>query len=140
MQDKSLPYLTNRNYDERKNFDLIDHSLSNYLKSFPSEQDFKKFFPNSFVINTPLCDVGGDGYWAYKDEQSTYLVVFDCMGHGRLASIMTRKYISLVDRIIKFDHLAEPGTILTRIHKAVQSEFSGLEAKVSSGADMAVVK
>ena len=72
---------------------FLDETLANYIDSIPKDSYFRSIIKQSFVINKPMNKVGGDGYWVHDNGNELFLVVFDCMGHGPLASIMTRKYV-----------------------------------------------
>lgn len=120
---------------------LIDKSLQNYFRSFPEEGKIRELLRNAFVINRPLLGVGGDGYWLHEVEGSVYLVVFDCTGHGRVASIMTRLYINVIKFAIIETKLQDPGKILELIHEKIGEEFKDKEnLSVGSGADMLVAR
>lgn len=121
--------------------DLTDVSLRNYFASFPEENYLKTLFENAYVINQPMEKVGGDGYWLYHEENIIYLVVFDCMGHGRLASIMTRIYISAIRQTIEVERKRDPGDILQVIHQKIEAYFKEKHnTLIGSGADIGVLK
>ncbi|HHP7240945.1 MAG TPA: PP2C family protein-serine/threonine phosphatase [Cyclobacteriaceae bacterium] len=122
---------------------LRDESLVNYFSSFPEESLIKKFFKNAFIINRPMSGVGGDGYWLYYEEDIglVYVIVYDCMGHGRLASIMTRIYLNAIKEVVETKKVRDPAEILTEIHATIGRNFKDKQDKqVGSGADMGVLK
>lgn len=121
--------------------ELIDRSLRNYYAAFPKESIVRSILKNAFVINHPLDQVGGDGYWLHEDNGTVFLVVFDCMGHGRLASIMTRVFVSAIKQTIVEDKLFDPGQILTAIHFRIKAYFETKNnTQVGSGADIGILK
>lgn len=119
---------------------LEDESIQKYHNAFPSEQRLITLFGNAFVINTPMNGVGGDGYWATQIGDFVYLVAFDCMGHGRLASIMTRVYLEAIRETIVRKEISDPGLILLHIHQLISYQFEEKGKMVGSGADMAIMK
>jgi serine phosphatase RsbU (regulator of sigma subunit) len=121
--------------------DLSDRSLENYFNSFPQESQVRNLLQNAFVINDPLERVGGDGYWIHEKEGVIFVIAFDCMGHGRLASIMTRIYISAITQTIVEDNTFDPGNILDTLHLKIQNYFEQkTNTQVGSGADIGVLK
>jgi serine phosphatase RsbU (regulator of sigma subunit) len=130
------------NIDKKTNAgSLADQSLLNYFNSFPSESELRKLIKNSFVINRPLSTVGGDGYWINYSNKSLYVVVFDCMGHGRLAAIMTRIYINAIKKTIFEKKINDPALILTSIHEEIEIVFKNKDdVMLGSGADVAVLR
>ncbi|MFY0685669.1 MAG: SpoIIE family protein phosphatase [Cyclobacteriaceae bacterium] len=141
-----LPRLTDdqevkSNEKNTPNEKIIDITLKNYYASFPKESVLKTLLKNAFVINRPLDQVGGDGYWLHESHGVIFLVVFDCMGHGRLASIMTRIYISAIRQTIQDDEVEDPGCILTAIHNRIKAYFeSKKNTQIGSGADIGILK
>ena len=112
----------------------------NYLSSLPNETEVQKYLGDGFVINEPLEGVGGDGYWLGKKGDQVFLVAFDCMGHGHLATMMTRVYQEAIEKSIYEHLLDDPATILEDIHAQIEEDFKLKQNLfIGSGADMAVV-
>lgn len=88
-----------------------------------------------------MSSVGGDGFWMYKKDDVIYLAVFDCMGHGHLASMMTRVYTNALNKLV-IDHRIEfPGSILQFIHREIMGRFKNKDiVQVDTGADLGIVK
>jgi len=129
--------------------DVIQSSLSkiedgtrkNYFSLFPSEETILTTIPSSFVINNPMSTVGGDGYMFAHQGDMTFLAVFDCMGHGHLASMMTRIYVKLLKSVIAEKGIAFPHEILSFVHKGVKKRFYRKEKKhLGTGADFGIVR
>jgi len=119
---------------------FLDKDLANCIDSLPAESHLKSILKQSFVINRPMNKVGGDGYWLYDNGQEFFLVVFDCMGHGPLANIMTRKYVKVIETVVKKEKFSYPSVILEQIHHHIAQEFGNIgDDRVGSGADMGVV-
>jgi serine phosphatase RsbU (regulator of sigma subunit) len=122
-------------------FSISDQSLINYFSSFPTELELRKLIKNSFVINRPMTGVGGDGYWLHYTQNDLFVIIFDCMGHGRLAAMMTRIYLNTIKKIIIEKKILDPGSILNAIHEEIKSIFKNKDGMlIGSGADVAVLK
>lgn len=120
---------------------IPDSATQNYFSYLPNESVLRSIFRDAYVINKPLDRVGGDGYWIYNDKHLVFLVVFDCMGHGRLASMMTRIYIDHLQEIICANQEYDPAGILAKIHQCLQSQFEKKDnLQLGIGADMAIIK
>lgn len=97
---------------------------------------------DAFIVNKPMSGkVGGDGFWVYQDGDDFYMAVFDCMGHGHLASMMTRIYTQTLQGIVQKDEVKDPGTILRYLHYKLDVRFKGKNnMQVGSGADVGLLK
>lgn len=118
-----------------------DEARLNYFSLFPDDDTLREMIPDSFVINKPMSTVGGDGYWVHKADNCLYLVIFDCMGHGHLASMMTRIYTNIIKSTIKGKEDEFPNRMLMDIHDEIKSKFEGkANILLGTGADFGIVK
>ncbi|WP_258104645.1 PP2C family protein-serine/threonine phosphatase [Marinoscillum sp. MHG1-6] len=138
----NLPSLSISKNENKKSSqrEISDHSLDNYFSTFPSEEDLDRAFGNAYVLNQPVNGVGGDGFWQGTKGDCSFLIVFDCMGHGRFAAMMTRFYIRIIHEIVVNRNISKPDEILNGIHQQVKEEFKNQDAKhVGTGADIGVL-
>lgn len=138
-----LPSLLSDSTPEKKQEEasIGDDSLKNHFRAFPKEVQIKRLFKDAFVIHQPMSGVGGDGYWVHNTGSTTFLVVFDCMGHGRLASMMTRIYINAIKASIVDQGIADPGDILMSLHSQIEEQFKNKEQRlVGCGADVGIIR
>ena len=120
--------------------DLRDASMRNYYEALAEEKELAQVVGNTYVINQPLDVVGGDGYWSSIKQNKPILAVFDCMGHGRLASIMTRLYIETLEKVTNEIDVLDPGEILHRVHEHVGEEFNrSSDSQIGTAADLAII-
>ena len=107
----------------------------------PDEKSMRSLLPGTFVINQPKANVGGDGYWIYQKDHILFLAIFDCMGEGHLASMMTRIYSNALKKLVVDYKIEFPGAILQFIHREIQSRFRNKEnIQLSTGADLGILK
>lgn len=120
---------------------IRDVSVTNYFTSFPDEDILRSGFQDAYVINQPMDAVGGDGYWfCQKGEHLTYLVAFDCMGHGRFASMMSRRYLQVLRSVFSQSSYHCPSDILLAIHQEIKKEFGDNEnSQLGTCADMGIM-
>ena len=120
---------------------IKDATVANYFTSLPSEEKLVEVLKSAYVINQPLQEVGGDGYWVSRSGSITQLIVFDCMGHGRLATMMTSRYIDIIEKGCLEFNISTPSELLYFIHAELEKEFDGKETgRIGSGADVAILK
>jgi serine phosphatase RsbU (regulator of sigma subunit) len=119
---------------------IEDGAKKNYFSLFPEEQI--QGILDAFVINRPMAgSVGGDGFFVHQGAEDLYVAVFDCMGHGHLASMMTRQYTTTLGKIIAEENITDPGEILARLHEEFKKKFEGKKnLQVGTGADLGLVK
>jgi len=117
-----------------------DATMKNYFSMFPEE--LIASILDAFIINRPMIGkVGGDGFWVHQAGESLYVALFDCMGHGHLASMMTRIYAQTLEKIVKEQEVEDPGTVLRYLHHNLQSKFEGrTNLKIGPGADVGLIK
>ncbi len=109
---------------------------------FPADNFLQEVFNEDyFIINKPKSNgTGGDGYWVLKKENRLYIAVFDCMGHGHLANMITRVYGSALEKVVAQAPIEFAGPVLQFIHREIESKFEGKSQKqVSTGADLGIV-
>ncbi|MFY0605892.1 MAG: SpoIIE family protein phosphatase [Cyclobacteriaceae bacterium] len=120
---------------------INDASVENYYSSLPESMLISAKLGYAYVINEPLLEVGGDGFWIHEEGNMIYFAVFDCMGHGRMATIMTRLYIQYLEETVKGNNSITPAEILTDLHERVKGQFeSKSDRHLGTGADMAILR
>jgi serine phosphatase RsbU (regulator of sigma subunit) len=82
----------------------------------------KKLPENSFVIWKPKDIVSGDFYWTLNEDNTDYIVIADCTGHGVSGALISIIGINLLHKIIKQDKITSPEKILF----ALNNEFINL--------------
>ena len=120
---------------------ITDRTQQNYHALFPPEEKLNEVLSDAFVYNNPVGKVGGDGYWLYEKDQFVYLAVFDCIGEGHLASMMSRIYAKALKKLVIDYKIEFPGSILQFIHREIQARFKDKKhAIMNTGADLGIVK
>ncbi len=77
--------------------------------------------PGHFVIYKPRDIVSGDFYWCLAREDSFYLAVIDCTGHGVPGAFMSMMSFVLLQQIVIERGANEPADILSRLHSRVRA-------------------
>lgn len=106
----------------------------------PHADEFSSLFPGAFVFYKPRNVVSGDFYWVAKTGDKKLIAIADCTGHGVPGALMSMIGNSLLNEIVKQEHISDPGKILTRLHEEVRSALkqnSGSETR--DGMDIALL-
>jgi serine phosphatase RsbU (regulator of sigma subunit) len=134
IQQKSLA-LTEFN---KQITDSIEYARRIQLSLFPSRNELKLIFPESFVFNKPKNIISGDFYWVTTLEDKIFLAVVDCTGHGVPGAFMTILASSLLNQIIVENRIVCPAMTLSLLDIKVKqnlhlNDFSPL---IANGMDM----
>ncbi|MEM9325118.1 MAG: SpoIIE family protein phosphatase [Bacteroidota bacterium] len=120
---------------------IEDQSRKNYFARMPDEAALNKCFDRAFLINKPMGSVGGDGLWMYREGGKIFLAIFNCMGQGHLASMMTRIYANALRKLIAEYKIEFTGSILQFIHREIQTRFKDKEnIQLNTGAHLGIIK
>ena len=128
---------------EITNKDITDSI--NYAKRIqdavlPDDNDFKYFFPKSFVSYRPRDIVSGDFYWINKRGDEIMLVCGDCTGHGVPGAFLSIIGQQLLREIFDIKNITDPNEIITQLDKSfgymMNQEQEDLETK--DGMDVVV--
>ncbi|MEL7005450.1 MAG: GAF domain-containing protein, partial [Bacteroidota bacterium] len=89
----------------QKAHDQIQKSI-NYAKRIqtavlPSEDEIRKYLPESFVLYHPKDVVSGDFYWFSEKDGMIYLAVGDCTGHGVPGCLMSMLGANILSQLIR---------------------------------------
>ena len=117
----------------------------------PSEETFKKYFDDSFIIFKPKETVSGDFYWIAEiksakpslfktDEPENRIVVtvVDCTGHGVPGAFMSMLGDAYLNQIINVQNIHEPSEILQELHKTIRSTLQQKHTENNDGMDLAL--
>lgn len=116
----------------------------------PTEQAFKRFFKNYFVLFRPKDIVSGDFYWCSQitleevptssianfvyqtNKLYTFVAAVDCTGHGVPGAFMSMIGNTLLNEIVNEKAIYTPSQILETLHMAIRS---GLKQAYSGNTD-----
>ena len=91
----------------------------------PTESDFLKLIPKSFLIYKPKEVVSGDFYWAKRiSDNQFHLVVADCTGQGVPGAFMSLLGINILNQIAPSDYWLAPNLIFDRLDEQVSNTFA----------------
>lgn len=130
--------LSIREVEQRKNqelqlaYDTISYQTQELIDSFksakeiqdailPTESGFKNHFPNSFILNMPKENLGGDFFWYRMLNNGNILFgVIDCTGHGVPGALMSILVNYQLNQALKnLGYTNELGDIFSQVDKVL---------------------
>ena len=104
----------------------------------PNEEEIKKVFPESFILNKPKAFLSGDFYWfsQLNETESIYIAV-DSTGHGVSGALMSIIGHEIINDVILFQKNKSPKIILNTIQKEFEERVA--EYDQDSGYDLSIV-
>jgi len=143
-QKKTTKMLVDQNYIISQKNDIITDNL-NYAKMIqaallPSHKDFKKLFPDSFLLFMPKDIIGGDFVWYKCIKDTKIFALIDCTGHGVSAGLMSVIGNTLLNKIIVDEGTIEPDVILYKLDSYYKSLLANEAEKgfLMDGMDIAL--
>lgn len=108
----------------------------------PTEQDFNRVFPNSFVLFQPKDIVSGDFYWLVEKGEHIFCAIGDCTGHGVPGGFMTMLGSGLLNEIVNEQLIFEPAEILNKLREKIISTLkqTGKSGENKDGMDIVLLR
>jgi serine phosphatase RsbU (regulator of sigma subunit) len=129
---------------ETKNKEITDSIF--YAKNIqtsliPNEQDFEKYFDESFILFKPKDIISGDFYWISDNEGKIIFATADCTGHGVPGGFMSMLGISFLNEIINEYSLTEPALVMSKLRKKVITSLKqkGVSGEHQDGMDLTLM-
>lgn len=128
---------TNRDFTESVGYAALIQS-----RLLPTKQRLDELLGKSAVLWQPKDQVGGDFYWVGEHAGQTYLVFFDCTGHGVPGALMTLIVTAVIEKTLLSSPAAPSAAkLIQKIHDGV-CESLGITAEEPGrdGLECAVVR
>ena len=142
---------TEEKKSKERAFELEQHNLQitdsiNYARRIqesilPNEDQIRRFFKNSFVLNKPKDIVSGDFFWIHEiTPNKEYLVALaDCTGHGVPGAMMSIIGHSLLNEIMENENPKDPASILRILNRQIIKALrQKKEGNSSDGMDVSI--
>lgn len=123
--------------------DSINYASNIQSATLPSEDEWFKLLPNSFVLYKPKDIVSGDFYWlGNNDNGDVFFSAVDCTGHGVPGALMSIVGYNGLNQAINEQRLDEPAQILNHLSKSVNQSLRKAERDdyVRDGMDISLCK
>lgn len=89
----------------------------------PSDDMFKKIFPDSFILFMPKDIVSGDFYWITEKNNKVFVSAVDCTGHGVPGAFMSLIGFKILENIIDDRGIEKPSEILNILSVGIENTF-----------------
>jgi serine phosphatase RsbU (regulator of sigma subunit) len=130
---------------EEKNTEITDSI--NYAKRIQqavlkSEEREFSAIPEHFILFKPKDIVSGDFYWMLEKQDSIYLTVADCTGHGVPGAFMSMLGIAFLNEINANERLLSPAEILNQLREKIIKELGqkGVLGESRDGMDISLLR
>lgn len=110
-----------------KNKDISDNI--NYAKRIqtalmPAEDYLNKLIPESFLVFSQRDSLGGDFYWYDKIDDTIFMAVGDCTGHGVSGSLLTILASDYLKQAIEVKKFTDPGLVLEHLRDSMHGTLN----------------
>lgn len=119
--------------------DSIQYAKRIQMAILPPLEDFKRYFPDSFIYYEPKDIVAGDFYWMAVQKDNVYFAVADCTGHGVTGAMVSVICSNALNKVVNEMHISEPGEILDEVQKIVINRFERSQHTVRDGMDINLI-
>jgi len=104
----------------------------------PSEDEFKKCFPEYFLFFQPRDIVSGDFYWLSSQNGKTILAIADCTGHGVPGAFMSMIGNTLLNEIVNEKKIFQPSEILNQLNSGIVHALHQESRTQDDGMDISI--
>lgn len=130
---------------ETKNQNMVDSiNYASRIQSatLPSDEEWFRNLPNSFILFKPKDIVSGDFYWMTKVGDDIFFAVVDCTGHGVPGALMSIIGYHGLNRAVNEMGFTKPSLILKTLSKSVNESLrkSEYDNYVKDGMDVSLCK
>lgn len=108
----------------------------------PTDEDFKKMLPDSFVLFRPKDIVSGDFYWITEKNGFIFFAVADCTGHGVPGGFMTMLGNGLLNELVNEHNVTEPAEVLNKLREKIITSLkqTGRSGENKDGMDIVLFR
>lgn len=109
----------------------------------PPEAELRHHLRESYLLQHPLDEVGGDFAWFHPLDDGFCVAVVDCTGHGVPGAFMTMLVSAVLNRVVAtIGSETTPAEMLQQVHKHVQDGLrAGTETEhLDNGLDIALCR
>ncbi|OJJ20221.1 hypothetical protein BKI52_17275 [marine bacterium AO1-C] len=139
----SLDKVKKSSEEIKRKRDLLLTSI-NYARKIqsailPTEDEIRAFFPENFVIYSPMHVVSGDFYWIGKRKKKVFLAVVDCTGHGVPGGFMSMIGNILLNEIIIQHKTFAPAQVLEQLDEEIHHALRQNQNLNNDGMDVSLI-
>lgn len=106
----------------------------------PKDETLKKLFPKHFIYYKAKDILSGDFYWSFENDDSKFLLVGDCTGHGVPGAFMSILGMMFLSKIVYEHNIVKCNEILNELKRMVIHALNqtGEVGEASDGMDISL--
>lgn len=124
---------------QKEIIDSINYAQRIQSAILASENEIKKYFPESFLLFQPKDIVAGDFYFFERNETHVFYAAADCTGHGVPGALVSVVCSNALTRCVKEFNLTDTGMILDKTRELVLDTFRKSGQEVKDGMDISLI-
>jgi PAS domain S-box-containing protein len=126
----------------RKIEDSINYAERIQSAILPDNQLVREHLPKSFILYKPRDVVSGDFPWFFKREDTIYIAVVDCTGHGVPGALLSFIGYFILNNVVDHDRDYSAAEVCDLLHNGVRDTLkqNREDAQGRDGMDIALVK
>jgi serine phosphatase RsbU (regulator of sigma subunit)/tetratricopeptide (TPR) repeat protein len=106
----------------------------------PDIKNLNSFFTDATLFYKPKDGVSGDFYWFEQKDDSLFLAVADCTGHGVPGAMVSMVCYNMLKRAVFEFEKDNPSSILDLTRSMVIEHFSNKDDSIHDGMDIALCR
>jgi len=118
--------------------DSIQYAQRLQTAILPQKEDIHNFFTDSFLLFKPKDVVSGDFYWFEVIDETAYVAVADCTGHGVPGAMVSIVCSNALNKTLIEEGITEPSKILDRARQLVIENFEKSSENLKDGMDISL--
>jgi PAS domain S-box-containing protein len=126
----------------RKIEDSINYAERIQSAILPDNQLIREHLPKSFILYKPRDVVSGDFPWFFKRDETVYIAVVDCTGHGVPGALLSFIGYFLLNNIVDHEREYSSAEVCDLLHNGVRDTLkqNREDAQGRDGMDIALLK
>jgi len=126
----------------RKIEDSINYAQRIQSAILPDNDFIREYLPNSFIFYKPRDVVSGDFPWFFKRDETVYIAVVDCTGHGVPGALLSFIGYFILNNIVDHEREYTSAEVCDLLHNGVRHTLkqNREDAQGRDGMDIALVK
>ncbi|MEO8760188.1 MAG: tetratricopeptide repeat protein [Bacteroidia bacterium] len=125
---------------QREIIDSITYAKRLQQAILPSNDEIKKYLPDTFIYYKPKDIVAGDFYWMEHLDNLTFMAAADSTGHGVPGAMVSVVCSNALNRALKEFGLRDTGKILDKTRELVLETFEKSGENIKDGMDISLIR
>ena len=120
--------------------DSINYAKYIQYATLPSESIISNRLKDFSVLFKPKDIVSGDFYWYTETDESTFIAVVDCTGHGVPGGFLSMIGMMLLSQIVKENKINDPINIIITLNEKIKSLLKNTESNINDSMEVCLCR